>query len=267
MIREYRQIWRFYVSKKNSNDYYKVGETIELSEEESRLATSVLRLREGELVELADGLGWTARCRIESVRKKNVDVIVESQSFCEKKIIKRVAIVGFPKPGAFDEVVQICVDAGIDTLIFFRGDKSTSKQEYKSEKVRKQVIELTRISKSPWLLEVEFCEDLTAAFRRCSNVCVHQRFAYFVCDERQVHGSEQSMSTHLLNALGKFSGISWVAVVGPEGSFSAAEYEIMQDFENQNKLTFVELGPRILRTPAAVSAAVWLMAGLAESGV
>ena len=67
-------------------------------------------------------------------------------------------MVGITKPGALDEVVQACVEAGVSDLILFKGDRSTSKQEVKIDKISKQIRELSRITKAPWVMQISYRE-------------------------------------------------------------------------------------------------------------
>ena len=263
MSQEYKQIWRFYVSRDSSLSGSSAR--VQLSEDESHLASQVLRLKEGETVELANGCGWTARGPIVSIRKKSVEVLIESESIVQNGRLGRFAIVGLPKPGALDEVVQACVESGIDHLVFFRGDRSTSKQEFKAEKLRKQVAELTRITKSSWNLEVVFAENLSAAVERCIQISSSEKLELFVCDERPIHSESQTGSRHLLECLRSSKNRSWACVVGPEASFSLREYDFLVEQATLRPVEFVSLGPRVLRTPAAVAAATWLMSASAES--
>lgn len=263
MSQEYKQVWRFYVPHDRSLGG--AHSHVQLSEDESHLASQVLRLKEGEVVELADGCGWTASGPIISIRKKLVEVLIESESLDNKWRFGRFAIVGLPKPGALDEVVQACVESGIELLVFFRGERSTSKQEFKGEKLRKQVAELTRITKSPWNLQVVFSENISLAVERCIQIAASEVLELFVCDERPIHSELQTGSRHLLECLRNSKNRSWACVVGPEASFSQREYDFLSDEATVRPVEFVSLGPRILRTPAAVAAATWLMSALAES--
>lgn|GEM_PF-714090 len=263
MIQEYKQLWRFYINRNGAATL--AGKKIFLDDDESRLASQVLRLDVGEDVELADGLGWTARGVISVLQKKSVEVEVQSETHWDKPVFSRVAIVGLPKPGALDEVVQAAVDSGLEHLIFFRGERSTSRQEFKTEKIHRQVFELSRITKSPWNLAVHFSDGLAAALEKAGSLTQGSRLCFFVCDERPVHAHSTASNSHLLDLLLHSPSCSWACVVGPEASFSAREYELLDKQSENGNLNFVGLGQRILRTPAAVAAAAWLMAGCRES--
>lgn len=262
MNKEYKQVWRFYCQR--SEPSTQIGECIVLDSEESHLALQVLRLKEGELIEIADGFGWTALAQIASVRKRQIEALVQQQSLSPRQKFLRILVVGLTKPGALDESVQAAVEAGADHLIVFKGDRSSSKQEFKTEKIRRQVLEMTRITKSPWCLDVSYEENLESALRQCLLKVIPEKLALFVCDERPVHESSMLPSLHLLRCLSAKSMLSWACVIGPESSFSSREYDVLNKFGHEHPLDFVGLGPRILRTPAAVSAAAWMMASLSE---
>lgn len=262
MNKEYKQVWRFYCQR--SDPSTQVGQSIVLDPEESHLALHVLRLKEGELIEIADGFGWTALAQISSVRKRQIEALVRQQSLSARPKFLKILVVGLTKPGALDESVQAAVDAGVDHLIVFKGDRSTSRQEFKTEKIRRQVMEMTRITKSPWCLDVGFEESLESALHQCLFKVIPEELALFVCDERPVHELSLAPSQHLLRCLSARSALNWACVIGPESSFSSREYDVLKKFELERPLDYANLGPRILRTPAAVSAAAWMMASVCE---
>lgn len=262
MNSEYRQVWRFYIDRP-TDSLSVVGQTLFLSADESHFAASVLRLREGEIVEVADGRGWVCRAKIESVHKKNVAVVVLEQRIVERQNYRNVLLIGLPKAGAVDESVQACVEAGIDLLVFYRADRSSSKQEFKTEKIKKQVMELSRITKSAWNLEVAYTEGLSEALRLVRDNFTQTKIHYFVCDERPTLVQEPAM--HLMKALlSSKKDSDWIAIVGPESSFSSEEYELLSQLQENGSLQFVTLGSRILRTPAAVFSAAVLMTSCSE---
>ena len=242
-----------------------VGETLSLNPEESHLATQVLRLKEGEMVELADGFGWTAYGQIMLAKKRQLEVAIHDQSFIARPRYLKMLIVGLPKPGALDEAVQAAVDSGADQLILFKADRTSSRQEFRLEKMRKQISEMTRITKSPWCLDISHAESIEAAIRQSQMKSMPEQLALFVCDERPAHEPGAVSTPHLFQAMSQELSCGWACIIGPESSFSVREYEYFATLEQAQKLKFVSLGPRILRTPAAVASAAWMMASLRES--
>lgn len=264
MTLEYKQVWRFYAEAIRESS--KLPASLELPSDEAHFAYSVLRLAEGETVELADGCGWLAQARLTQSTKKAVVAEVESFRFVPPPEHKTIALVGLTKPGAIDEIIQACVEAGLSDLIFYKGDRSTSRQEFKTDKLERQIRELSRITKSPWLLNLKYQESLSAAFECARGICKLNNI--FVCDERPSHDSESDhRARHLLQECGGALTGSIAFAVGPESSFSQKEYEFFLSEEHKSSACFVTLGPRILRTPAAVSAAAYMLSGLRDSGL
>lgn len=259
---EYKQIWRFYIDR---NDEEVLKKSIELSEDEAHFAYSVLRLKTGDEVELADGHGWTGHGLLTRVDKKVVSVVIEKEILTQKKEKNLVALVGITKPGALDEVVQVCVESGVDHLFLFKGDRTSSKQEIKIEKLTKQIREFCRITKSPWCLRVSLVNSLQAAVLAARD---EYRFSkLLVCDERPSHdASSLQDKRQLFREAQSLSGSNVGYIVGPEASFSSAEYQFLNDEEKNERAVYVSLGPRILRTPAAVAAASYLLIGVIEAG-
>jgi RsmE family RNA methyltransferase len=173
--------------------------------------------------------------------------------------------VGVTKPGALDEIIQVCVEAGVAELILCKADKTTSRQEIKLEKVMRQVGEICRITKSPWSMRVVCAESFLSAFEK-----VHGQYnvnKVLICDERPAHTLERvsENTTHLLEESRAFAAGDLLFAVGPEASFSSVEYEFFLKEERAGRAKFVSLGPRILRTPAAVAAAAYLLSACVES--
>jgi|1048.fasta_scaffold21984_3 16S rRNA (uracil1498-N3)-methyltransferase len=260
---EYKQVWRFYVQRPENDS---VGQEVHLDSDEVHFAHAVLRLSPGEKVELADGNGWTSRAFLKRVDKKAVLAELGESNLHSPLPRKIAAVVGITKPGALDEVVQACVESGIHTLILFRADKTTSRQELKSDKIERQIREACRITKSPWFLKLRIVDSLSAAlqmvevdFSGCS---------FFICDERPANAVQKIESTeHLLTSVMNSKKGDLAFVVGPEASFSSSEYDFLINGEFSKRIHFVSLGPRILRTPAAVASAAYVLSALVDSGV
>ncbi|MEY3900901.1 MAG: hypothetical protein RL189_207 [Pseudomonadota bacterium] len=260
---EYKQVWRFYVDRKSQD--LVAGQAVQLSPDEAHYAAAVLRLAAGEQVELADGDGWTARAVLERVEKKGVIATLHECTQHPAPARRVVALVGITKPGALDEIIQVCVEAGVAELVLCKADKTTSRQEIKLEKVIRQIGEICRITKSPWSMRITCAESFAAAMQKAREQYTFSKL--LICDERPAHAAEwASQNTpHLLQESGAFTSGDLLFAVGPEASFSAAEYEYFLSEESAGRAGFVSLGPRILRTPAAVAAAAYLLSACVES--
>ena len=260
---EYKQVWRFYVHRPEDDS---VGQVVQFDPDEMHFAQAVLRLSPGELVELADGNGWTARAVLKRVDKKAVQAELGESRIHPHPPRKIVSVVGITKPGALDEVVQACVESGVHTLIFFKAEKTSSRQELKLEKIERQIREACRITKSPWSLRLRVVDSLAAALQ--SVKADFSASSFFVCDERPANAAQNiEDSQHLLSAAVNATINDLAFVVGPEASFSASEYDFLINGEFSTRISFVSLGPRILRTPAAVASAAYVLSALVDSGM
>lgn len=262
---EYKQVWRFYVDRGGRE--FVAGQTVQLSPDEAHYAAAVLRLAAGEQVELADGAGWTAKAELERVDKKGVSAVIQRCLSHPTPARRVVAIVGVTKPGALDEIIQVCVEAGVAELILCKADKTTSRQDIKLEKVIRQVSEICRITKSPWSMRVVCVESFSSAFQK-----VRQNYSFskvLICDERPAHSADwvSEGTSHLFQESGSSPNGDLIFAVGPEASFSAGEYEFFLNEESAGRACFVSLGPRILRTPAAVAAAAYLLSACVDSNI
>src|SRR5262245_125511 len=92
--------------------------TIELPEDTSKHCIQVLRMKEGERLQLTDGKGNLVTARITSVDRKHCTVNVEEKKFAERNSKKiSVALSLLKNPGRFEWFLEKATEIGISEII------------------------------------------------------------------------------------------------------------------------------------------------------
>ena len=266
-----RHIWRFFVTQD-----FAAGSELDLSDGEAHFA-SVLRIRAGESVELANGAGSVGLATVVSSERNRARVRVEERFFFERQFPLIDLFVGVSKPAALEDSVESAVQLGADRITFVETSKS---QKFRTgnasgnERIQKIARESCRLSKRPW-----FC-DVASEVLSLERIADSGMTAIFVCDEAPLHdlyhtaaGSPgQARHSALFHELSQLAiaqrngkNLERIAlVIGPESGFTNQEKIGLQDRARAKAvpLVFVSLGDRILTVPNAVRAAVTLSAAL-----
>ena len=90
----------------------------------------VLRMRPGEDITICDGHGTDYRCRIVSAEKEQVEAEVLEVVRCPAEpSVKVTVLCGLPKGDKTDYIIQKCVEAGADEIMFFKSDRCVAKPD------------------------------------------------------------------------------------------------------------------------------------------
>ncbi len=224
------------------------GQNIELGLEETRHLRNVLRLREGDEINVFDGEGREFLCKVEQIEKKRAGLIILSgtdPSSPESSLELNLAA-GLLKGDKFDLVVQKSVELGISRiqpLFTKRCDVRSNAGNSKIERWRKIALEAAKQSGRAKLMPVDVpveFEDFIRSFES-SPADGESRILF---TERAGKGLAN------IQELNKIT-----AVVGPEGGWDDDELSFAKSYE----FDLVTLGGRILRTEtAAISIAAIL---------
>lgn len=78
----------------------------------------VLRLKEGNEVDISDGETWEYRTRIDSLsRDEAVLTILDKQAFASEPSVEVTLFQGIPKQGKMETIVQKCVELGVHRIV------------------------------------------------------------------------------------------------------------------------------------------------------
>ena len=222
------------------------GDRIRLDGPEGRHAVAVRRIREGETVDLSDGLGLRARYEVVEVVGRDALVcrVVERRS--EPEPAPRITVVqALPKRDRGELAVEMMTEAGVDAVVPWsaercvtqwrgeRGDKALAKWRASAREAAKQA----RRARTPEVTEPLDRQGVAALLAGADlAVVLHEE------------GARRLSELPLPEAEG--TGI--VLVVGPEGGISDAE---LAAFDEAGAVRCL-LGPSVLRTSTAGVAAL-----------
>ena len=216
------------------------SEVLHLTAEEAHHCARVLRAKEGDEVEVFDGEGQSARCVIEEVSKSVVRLRQVEQKIQPRPDAKIELCQAIPKGSNMEWIIQKAVELGVDSiqpLVTHHTVARAEQMEKKQLKWQRVALEackqcgqnsipeiLPTKTLKQWLeqrAKVEF--ELVAALDPRSNAI-----------QQVVRGQmAQGGNTRLL--------------IGPEGDFSADEYEAL----NQQGMVFASIGEIVLKVETA----------------
>lgn len=210
-----------------------------IDEPQSKHLIKALRLKEDDLVEVFDGNGRSAKCKIIQITKKNCQ-LERIHKLSSDAIPKRVlvAVIPFIKKNNFNFMIQKLTEIGVNKFIIYKPDlvdQSIAKKDLRSI-IAKTFEIIVSVCKQcgnnflPEIIESKNLKDALALINKGHNVYFFDTDAaeYFIQDE-----------------LDKSSSIAFIT--GPESGFSEIELELM----NQSKIKKRYLGKNILRSETA----------------
>lgn len=237
---------RFYAPPEN----FQASE-ITLDSEQTRHLRDVVRLREGENINVFDGAGKEFSCAIERIGKHEavLKIIAETAPRAPESNLDLTFAVALLKGEKFDLVLQKAVELGVARFVPLqtkRADvklKDAREIEKKLERWRKIIVEAAKQCGRAKLMRLEeprnFAEFIEKSSSQNSN------------DESRVLFSERSGES--FSAVENKMKIT--AAIGSEGGWEDAEIELAR----KNDFQIVTLGGRILRAEtAAISIAAIL---------
>jgi len=217
-------------------DAIEIGATVALSDEE-RHHSRVLRVREGEEVELFDGRGNNFLGRFSAECVEILKLIANREP--RTAISLAMSIIQLDK---FEIVLQKATELGVHSFVPLITDRIEVRIERvrgKEDRWRKIVLEAVKQSGRSRIPPIEPPMTFDEAIKREGNKIV------FDADAPEVTTDNRSLTT---------------VFIGPEGSFSERELQLARDAG----AAFERLGPRRLRAETAALAAVTIVA--ARSG-
>jgi len=210
------------------------GTEIILDETESKHAVRVLRLQNGNRVEIIDGAGGFHKAQITDANPKKCRLnIVESQKEVGKKDFHlHIAIAPTKNIDRFEWFLEKATEIGINEITPLLTSHSERKV-VNSERLEKIIISAMKQSLKAYLPKLN--EMTTFKELVVSNKTKNKYIAY--CDDIQ--------KTHLKDIV--VSGQDTLILIGPEGDFSPEEVQLALD----NGFSVVSLGSSRLRTETA----------------
>jgi 16S rRNA (uracil1498-N3)-methyltransferase len=224
------------------------GSRLRLDGPEGRHAASVRRLAVGELVDLTDGAGALAECRVTVAERDALQLEVLVRKDFPASAVSLTVVQALPKGDRGELAVDLLTEVGVDRIVPWaasrcvtqwrgdRGDKALDKWRAHAREAGKQ-------SRRPWF------PDVTAAVSTRDVVALlgAASVAYVLHESAATSVAAQGIP---------YEG-SVVLVVGPEGGITDEELET---FTAAGAVP-VRMGPTVMRTSTAgVAAAAVVLA-------
>ncbi len=235
-----------------------VSEQINITGDQARYLSLVLRVKPGDPLFIFDGLGYRYECNIISIHKKEVVAeIVNKSPYSVESPISITLAQGLAKGIKMDLIVQKSTELGVNKIYPIINERSQVKHTEKTERWRKIALSASQQSgrdKIPDIYEPidfeEFLFNQTQKKRQLSLPMEKGGENFF---NQGIIFSEHKQARNLKNVLTSFKGTGEITIlIGPEGGFTKEEVNIAV----QKGFIETSLGPRILRTETAPITAI-----------
>ncbi len=218
------------------------GTQVTLGGPEGRHAADAMRLQVGEPVWLTDGAGLLARGEIVTVRRGELDVMIDSVERVPVPTPRLVVVQALAKGGRDESAIEAMTEVGVDEVVGWTAARSIAKWTDRSAaKWQSTVAAAAKQSRRAWWPEVSGPATTAAVAERLRNatlgVVLHE-------------SSSDSLAAIEVPAAGEV-----VIVVGPEGGISDDELQALHDVGGR----IVRLGDTVLRSGTAGIAALAVM--------
>ncbi|MGC4022671.1 MAG: 16S rRNA (uracil(1498)-N(3))-methyltransferase [Cyclobacteriaceae bacterium] len=211
-----------------------------LDREESHHAIRVLRMNEGQSIELTDGKGSFYVAKISKADPKKCEFeILENKPAQRDYFHIHIAIAPTKNADRIEWFVEKATEIGVDQISFMLC-KNSERKVINHERVEKVAISAMKQSQQAWLPKISEIIPFKEIFSKPAD----QKFIAYVDSTNPTH----------LKQIAKPKK-NYLILVGPEGDFSKEELELALE----NGFEKVSLGQNRLRTETAGLAAVQVL--------
>jgi 16S rRNA (uracil1498-N3)-methyltransferase len=215
-----------------------------------RHIATVLRLKSGDRIRLADGAGHEALATITLVTAEGIHVELEPLVMTPGSTPRPLVTLyqGLPKGEKLDLILQKCTELGVARIVPFMATRSVTRLEGEKREKRlarweKIALEAARQSGRETVPQIAFGADLKEALARDDS-----DLRLLLWEDEREQGLRQLLDgAPLPESIG--------IIIGPEGGLTAAEAALAREAGYQP----VTLGRRILRTETAGLAVVAIL--------
>ena len=232
-----------------------IADTLTLGEEDSKHCVKVLRMAEGDTIEVVDGNGTLYTCRIAMAHPKRcaVEVVDSVKQLPHWGCRITLAIAPTKNLDRIEWLVEKCVEMGIDRIIPLRCHNS-ERTVLKTERLKKIMVSAMKQSLKATLPQLDEMTPIEQVIGQAGSGirCI----AY--CDALLPREERLSLATAYK------PGQDVTVLIGPEGDFSPDEVAMAREAG----FVPVTLGESRLRTETAgLMAVAWIHASLAKREV
>ena len=205
-----------------------------LSENSSRHIAQVLRMKEGEPIQLTNGNGYTLIAEIILSHKRNTEVKIIERTFIPQTEPKVTIAISFIKnTGRFEWFLEKATEIGVSEIIPLLCTR-TEKTHFREERMKTILVSAMLQSRQAWLPELPAPVTIMELIK---DKIYDQKFIAHCLDEEKTELKKVTADA--------FS--SKIILIGPEGDFTKEEIEaaLVQAYKP------VSLGETRLRTETA----------------
>lgn len=232
------------------------GADVQLSVEESRHLLKVMRGRPGDQV-IVFGDGGQYSALISSTGDKGSTAIlnvIEAVAGPQPPSVRMTFLIPWIKGGKTDFVVQKLTELGVFGITIFQAEREVARgDESKLDRLRRVALEACKQCERIDVPKMQLATSLSAAVQLAPDVPLENRF---LLHEREDATRLTSVAAPVIR---KSPSPNVLFASGPEGGWHSQELNTVDGL-----ITFVSLGPRILRAetaPLVAAAAVLALAG------
>lgn len=225
---------RFFVDRISEQNAY-----IE-SAEEIKHITKVIRLKEGQSVEIFDGGGKEYIAEIAALQKQQITLNILETVEIERELKTQIVVYqGIPKAQKMDLIIQKLTEIGVQRIVPVKFERCVrlidEKESKQNERWSKIAFEACKQAKRTKIPSIDYSMDIKELLE---DIKKNDHTLLFYENEQQ-----RTIKDMLKNAAGSTLGI----IIGPEGGITAKEKE---QIEAAGAVS-VQIGNRILRTETA----------------
>ena len=212
---------------------------------EAHHALKVLRCRVGDEVEVLDGCGRSLNCEIVDISRREVRLKARSVRTSAEPAVRVILFQAITKGKSFDLVLEKATELGVSEIVPVICERAVAvpdgkHAQAKVEKWGQTAIAAIKQSGRLWLPVIHPALPFFAAVSR-SEKCDWKVVAALDADARP-------MKDWLRGLVGlPDTGANVALWIGPEGDFTAAEYQVMR----ARGFSFATLGDAVLRSETA----------------
>ena len=214
----------------------------------------VLRLKEGDEVDVSDGVQWEYRARIESLSREEAELLIlDKQAFASEPSVEVTLFQGIPKQGKMETIVQKCVELGVHRIVPVFMDRTVvvdrgnfGKKIDRWNKVSAEAVKQCRRGIVPHVADPVKTVDMLRDSDNSGTPDMLEEFDLVLLPY------ENEKGTTIKDVLRQVAAEHIAVIIGPEGGFSDEEALAIIGAGGKS----VSLGRTILRTETAGMAAL-----------
>ncbi|MFV0534800.1 MAG: 16S rRNA (uracil(1498)-N(3))-methyltransferase [Cumulibacter sp.] len=220
------------------------ADIIELGGDDGAHAVRVRRIRNGEVIRIADGNGRYADCEVIELAQRSLRAQVITSGTEAERLPRLIVAQALAKGDRGTLAVEMLTEIGVDEIIPWQATHSIAKWDGKEDKSRarwaqvaREAAKQSRRSRIPRIGPVVRAADVADLCGDAQSIVLHES------------ASEPITALNLDRG-----GSDVVLVVGPEGGISPDELDALR----AAGASIIRLGPEVLRTSTAgLVAATW----------